>query len=417
MADYWGVTGDPVGALNAALAEDSGFALGATAIAGFFLVGGFRGDDALVTGALGAAEAAAPRANARERLHLAAVSAWAAGDLPEATRLWETILVDWPTDALALRFGQDAYFFLGQPQALRDSAARVLPAWERDNPLRSFVLGAYAFGLEETGELGRAEAAAREALAAEPRDGWATHALAHVLESASRQDEGVALLKATRANWAPAHFMAGHNGWHLAVYLLEQGRIDEVLAGYDAFTAPRLAGDLTLDRVDAASLLWRLELLGADVGDRWGPVARAWMGHADDHALAFNDLHCALAAARSPDPNDAARFRRSVEAYARQGRGHNARVTAAVGLPLIEGMTAYASGDDARAVDRILPVRYEAIRIGGSNAQRDIVNQTLIAAARRSGQRGLTRALLAERLAERPTDLTRAAYGRAVAAA
>ena len=80
-------------------------------------------------------------------------------------------------------------------------------------------------------------------------------------------------------------------------------------------------------------------------------------------------------------------------------------------------MLAFAAGEDARAVERILPVRYEAIRIGGSHAQRDIVNQTLIAAAQRSGQRSLARALLAERLAERPTDLTRAAYDRAVAAA
>ena len=65
---------------------------------------------------------------------------------------------------------------------------------------------------------------------------------------------------------------------------------------------PKLADDATLDRVDAASLLWRLELEGIDVGDRWAPVADKWMAHVDDHVLAFNDLHCAFAAARSPDP-------------------------------------------------------------------------------------------------------------------
>jgi tetratricopeptide (TPR) repeat protein len=397
------VTGDPVGPLKAAVAEDPAFALGPVATAGLFLVGGLRDDHPLVTEALRAAEAPMAGANPRERLHFAAVRAWAEGGLPEATRLWETILADWPTDALALRLGQDAYFFLGQPQALRDSVARVLPAWQADNPLRSFVLGAYAFGLEESGELGRAEDSAREALAGNSQDGWATHALAHVMESASRQDEGIAFLKQTRASWARAHFMAGHNGWHLAVYLIEQGRTDEVLASYDSFTAPRLAQDLTLDRVDAASLLWRLELVGVDVGDRWTPVARAWMAHADDHVLAFNDLHCALAAARSPDPEDAARFRRSVEAFAREGSGHNARVTAEVGLPLIEGILAFAAGEDARTVERILPVRYEAIRIGGSHAQRDIVNLTLIAAAKCSGQRSLAHALRAERDQSTPT--------------
>ena len=172
---------------------------------------------------------------------------------------------------------QDAYFFLGRSAAIRDCAERVLPAWGRDNPLAGFVLGLYAFGLEETGDLKRAEDFGREALARNPRDAWATHALAHVMETANRHEEGVAFLESTRSNWAHAHFMAHHNGWHLALFLIEQGRFDEVLADYDRFTAPKLADDATLDRIDAASLLWRLELAGVDVGDRWAPVAtRGW---------------------------------------------------------------------------------------------------------------------------------------------
>ena len=415
VADYFGLTGDPVGILKEALAEDPNFTLGAVGVAGLFMIGGFRGDHPEVVSALRAAKAAAGRATDRERLHLSAVHAWAEGRSWDAILVWERILADWPKDALALRFGQDAYFFLGQANALRDSVARVLPSWERDNPLSSFILGAYAFGLEESGDLRRGEDAARAALEANRRDAWATHALAHVFETACRQDEGIAFLKKTHADWSHARFMAGHNGWHLAVFLIEQGRFAEVLAGYDAFAAPKLADDLTLDRVDAASLLWRLELIGVDVGDRWAPVARAWMAHADDHVLAFNDLHCALAAARSPDPADAERFRRSLDAYEREGAGHNRRVTVEVGRRLIEGVLAFAEGDCERAVEEILPVRYETTRIGGSHAQRDTVNHTLIAAAERSGQWRLARALLAERLALRPTARAKAAYEEALA--
>ena len=263
--------------------------------------------------------------------------------------------------------------------------ARVLPAWERGNPLTSFVLGAYAFGLEESGELGRAEEVGREALAGNPADGWATHALAHVFETANRQEEGIAFLKSTRANWRPAHFMAGHNGWHLGAFLIELGRFDEVVADYDRFAAPKLADDLTLDRVDAASLLWRLELAGVDVGDRWRPVAEAWMRHVDDHVSAFNDLHLALAAARSPDASDVGRVRASLDAYQRLGAGDNHRVTLEVGRALVEGMLAFGAGDYSEAIDALSSARNEAIRIGGSHAQRDIVAQTLIAAAERSG--------------------------------
>ena len=268
-------------------------------------------------------------------------------------------------------------------------------------------------GLEEAGELGPAEEAAREALALNPKDAWATHALAHVLETACRMEEGIGFLKGTREAWGAAHFMAGHNGWHLALYLIEQGRATEVLADYDRFAAPKLAEDMTLDRCDAAALLWRLELAGVDVGERWGPVARGWAAHVDDHVLAFNDLHAALAAARSPDPDDAARLRRSLDAYQRDGRGHNRTVTAEVGRSIVEGMLHYGAGEDAEAIEAILPVRYEAHRIGGSHAQRDIVTLTLIAAAERSGRWRLARALLAERAAIRPTAKVKAQYERA----
>jgi hypothetical protein len=191
--------------------------------------------------------------------------------------------------------------------------------------------------------------------------------------------------------------MAHHNGWHLALFLIEQGRFDEVLAGYDRYTAPKLADDATLDRVDASSLLWRLELAGVDVGDRWVPVADQWMAHVDDHLLAFNDLHCAFAAARSPEPDHAARLRQSLDDYERTGSGENRQVTSEIGRRLVDGSLAFAAGDYKRAVEAILPVRNDAARIGGSNAQRDVIKLTLIAAAQRSGQRSLARALLAER--------------------
>jgi hypothetical protein len=217
------------------------------------------------------------------------------------------------------------------------------------------------------------------------------------METANRHEEGVAFLKSTRGDWAHAHFMAHHNGWHLALFLIEQGRFDEVLAEYDRFTAPKLADDATLDRVDAASLLWRLELAGVDVGDRWAPVASTWMAHVDDHLLAFNDLHCAFAAARSPEPAHAARLRQSLDEYERVGSGENRQVTSEIGRRLIDGVLAFAANDYKRAVEAILAVRHDAARIGGSHAQREIINLTLIAAAERSGQLSLARTLLAER--------------------
>ncbi len=276
------------------------------------------------------------------------------------------------------------------------------------------MLGARAFGLEETGDYAGAETAAREALRRNPADAWAAHALAHVFEMTSRPEEGAAFLQASRADWRDAHFMAGHNGWHLALYLIELGRIDEVLAGFDRHMLAALPNDATLDRVDAASLLWRLELEGVDVGARWGAVRKQWAAHLHDHVLAFNDLHLAFAVAG--DSKLAAMLGESLDAFAREGEGDNAAVMRQVGRPLIDAMLDFAQRDYAEAIERILPLRYEVWRIGGSHAQRDVVDLTLIAAAERAGERNLSRALLAERAALRPTERWRAQLERARAA-
>ena len=414
VSDYFALGGDPAGKLRNAIRADPGFGLGATALAALYLTGGFRPDHAQMKAALKTARLAARRATPREKLHLEAVESWAEGRLKDAAAVWEEILVEHPTDALALRVSQDVHFNLGASTAMRDSVARVLPEWPDDDPLTGFVWGMHAIGLEETGQYAAAEAAAREALRRNPADVWAAHALAHVFEMTSRLEEGVAFLTSTHPDWRGAHFMAGHNGWHLALYLIELGRIDEALAGFDRHMIAALKGDATLDRVDAASLLWRLELEGVDVGDRWAPVRKAWRPHLHDHTMAFNDMHLAFAAAG--DPGLALQLRDSLDAFADEAEGDNALVKAAVGRPLIDAILDFGEGRRAEAVEAILPLRYDVWRLGGSHAQRDVVDLTLITAAQRSGEARLARALLAERAALRPTARWRDRLAKAKAA-
>lgn len=411
--DYFGWKGDPIGLLQGALDRDPAFTLGAIAIASLYALNGFRGDNPAVTQALAAAEASIGGASSREKRHLEAAKAWAAGEIIGATDIWEDILVDHPTDALALRFAHDSYFYLGHSLSIRDSVARVLPFWDSQNPNYGYVLGAYAFGLEEAGELRRAEEFGRAAIARNAEDGWAVHAVAHVLETESRQSEGIDFLKNSRSSWGKAHALSIHNGWHLGLYLIEERRFDEVLADYDRFVAPKIAGDSLLDLVDASAILWRLELAGAGVGDRWAPLARQWLTHVDDHVLVFNDLHIALALSRAEDGEGVRRLRQSLDRYEREGKGDNRDITVDVGRRIVDAALAFAEGDYRRVIDRILPIRYKVIRIGGSHAQRDLVTQTLIAAAERAGEINLARALLAERLAVRPTERTKQAFARA----
>lgn len=412
IADYYAWKGDPVATLREATDRDPGFSLGHSAVASLLTLNGFRGDNPAVTGAIAAAEASIGGATSRERRHLAAAKAWAEGRIIDAAGLWEDILLDHPTDALALRFAHDTYFYLGHSLNIRDSVARVLPAWDRQSDTYGYVLGQYAFGLEEAGETKRAEQVGLEAISRNAEDGWAVHAVAHVLETESRQSEGIKFLKASQPAWSKAHALSIHNGWHLALYLIEEGQISDVLADYDRFIAPRLAEDSLLDLVDASALLWRIELAGGDVGNRWAPVAAQWLTHVDDHVLVFNDLHIALAISRAGDPAGVERLQQSLDAYARDGQGDNHEITVDVGRRIIDGVLAFAEGDYARTVERLLPIRYKIVRIGGSHAQRDLLTQTLIVAADRAGQRTLARALLTERLAVRPTARTETELAR-----
>ena len=90
------------------------------------MVGGFRADRPEVTQALAAARAAIGGATrARAQASRRGRKPGRRGGMFEAAERWEDILVDHPTDALALRLVQDAYFFLGQSHAIRDSVARV----------------------------------------------------------------------------------------------------------------------------------------------------------------------------------------------------------------------------------------------------------------------------------------------------
>jgi hypothetical protein len=412
VSDYYAWKGDPVSLLKNAAEADPAFSLGQSATASLLLLSGFTGDNTAVAEAISAAQQTVAGGTARERMHFYAARAMAAGELFNAAGIWEEILLEHPRDALALRFAHDTYFYLGESQSIRDSVARVLPHWSASDAHYGFVLGQYAFGLEETGELRRAEDTGLRAIEINAEDGWAVHAVAHVLETECRQEEGIDFLKNSRPSWSKAHALAVHNGWHLALYLIEQSRLDEVLAGYDTYVQPKVADDALLDLVDAASLLWRVELAGGSVGNRWDDLTRQWMLHLDEHVLAFNDMHLAFCASRSGSSENVARLRSSLDRFAKTGSGDNRRITVEIGRRIIDGVLAFAEHDYTRAVERLLPVRYHAIRIGGSHAQRDVLTQTLIAAAERSGQMSLARALLTERYALRPIDATKTQLDR-----
>lgn len=401
----------PLADLDAAMAADPGWAMPHVMKAGFLLSltepGLLREADAH----LSHARALAKDAPARERGHLEAVQLVLEGRWHAACRRWDELLLQYPRDALALQWAQLIDFYRGDASGLRLRPARALPEWDESDPLYAYVLALHAFGLEESNLYPQAEATGRRALAVNPRVPWAVHAVAHVMEMQGRFEEGSAWLRLHQDAWAEGNGFAAHLWWHKALFRLEALDTAGVLRLVDTHLSGA-ALQVTLQRIDAAAMLWRLHLLGEDVSARCAEVLAGW-DLADEHAghYAFNDVHAVLAMLGAGEVARAeswlARCAERALQPADAGRS-NHLMAREVGLPLMRGLVALAHGDADAAVDQIYPVRAQAVRFGGSHAQRDLVDQTLLAAAARGGRRAVGRALLNERAMAKPvTPLTR----------
>ena len=404
--------GTPIDDLDAAIAADPGWALPHAMKAGFLLL---LTEPALQTDALGAladARCLGARATDRERDHIGALGQLAAGDWVDAGEAWSALLARHPRDALALQWGHLLDFHRGDAQALCARIAAALPAWHESDPLLPYVLGLHAFGLEESGCYAEAEDVGRRALGGAARVPWAIHAVAHVMEMQGRHDEGRRWMAQWRPDWGGAEVeqrngFAGHLGWHEALFALESLDHRAALAAFDDYLRAE-ATEITLQRLDAASLLWRLHLLGIDVGERWQRLLAGWPleGGSAGHST-FNDVHATLALVGAGETARAAEWVALAVAQAERRPGWNREVSRAVGAPLMRGLLAFGAGRFDSAFEAMAPLRAGLAGIGGSHAQRDVVDQTLLVAAVRGARWAAGRALLAERSRTKPsTPLT-----------
>ncbi|XP_076307324.1 tetratricopeptide repeat protein 38-like isoform X1 [Tachypleus tridentatus] len=342
----------------------------------------------------------------REQSHVEAIKLWADGYLKEATDVLDDILVKHPTDMFAIRMAHDGYFYQGHLPQMRDSIARALPQWKTTTPLYSYLFGLYAFGLEETNFYSTAEKFARKGLDLNPNDAWATHALAHVFEMESRTSEGKAFMSSTVNNWELGNMLASHNFWHWGLYHIEEGELEAAIDIFDAQVGKRMHFGRSLG-IDATSLLYRLELEGAQVKDRWREVFEICHTHMEDHILAFNDAHIFMSCLGAKEKNATRLMMNSLNEYLSESKGTNSEVTAKVGSKIIQALLAYDEERYEDVVALLYPVRYEIVQIGGSNAQRDVFNLLLIHAALKSSKRYhhcLAQSLLYERKAFRGTS-------------
>lgn len=344
--------------------------------------------------------------NKWEQLHVNALKSISTSDAEAAIRQWEEILVEFPSDILSLhlagltclmsgRLGECATtlcFFLlinlsYRTERIGDISGRILPSF-RDEYTLSTVHAWHSFGLSETNLYTQAERHARIGLSLEPKNGWATHSLAHVFEMTSRYDDGISYMRQCESAWNFSNQIAGHNYWHWALYYLTKGDFDAAVdvleqklfhrAGFDSLSLSYL-----LSMEDAA-------VYNSDVSkhyDRIGDIIELHM----NHHRSFMDAHVMMGLCVSKKYDEAEQFmRESIATEDLHGKSVNEN--------LLRSILSYSREKYEKCVELLWPIRYNIKRIGGSDAQRDVFNLMLINACLRSNK--LEQKLLAGQLIE-----------------
>jgi hypothetical protein len=332
--------------------------------------------------ALGRAAAGARAATERERSVIAFFDAFFGPDRFETERRGLDHLGSYPRDRIVV-WHMHFLYNLALPAADRRERHRSLAeehaaAWGDD----WFLLGERAFIATEAGEHVEARELAERALIARPENAPAAHAMAHAMLETGANREGHVWLGAWLQEWGPASTSACHLTWHDALLQLADGegaaaarRLDEILNYSDQPVAAL---------IDGSSLMWRLELEG------W-PEPLPWTALEDGPALpgfVFGALHRALVLAGLRRPEE---IRADAE--------HLGGVTAEACRALADCV----EGDARAAADRLLAHEPDLVMIGGSRAQLEVLDDTLIASLARSGRVGDATRRLEARLARRPS--------------
>lgn len=408
--------------VSAVLAADPGFALGHM-LGGVLAMGSFNaGNIPKARERAVEAQRLAQKATPREQAHAQALAVWTEGKPHSAASLWEAILAEHPRDLLAFRLIHFLRFWQGRPDLMLRAVLGAERAWDPSLPGWGTVLACRCFALEECGHYTEAELAGRAAIAVDPGDLWAAHGVAHVMEMQGRRAEGVAWIDSLSSYWDGANNLRHHLWWHAALFHLERGDTARVFALYDSafrdLTASltRAVPDLYIDIQNAASILFRLRLIGVDAGARWEELADHAEARIGDCESAFTLPHWAMSLTGAGRFAAAERLIDAMRAYA-AGNGENAAIVRTAALPVSEAVLAHARGDYARAVRAMQPALGEMHRMGGSHAQQSVLEQLFLDSAMRANQTA-DAVMLLERVAARwpVPPWRRTGYGEAARA-
>jgi hypothetical protein len=389
-------------ALEEAIAADPGFALAHAARARLHAI---RAEPAKARERIAtAAELVGTRGTERERSHVEILSLAIHGQPGKALERALAHLETWPRDVLifSLPLGAFGLFaFSGMPdhdQARVDLCERHARHFDADD---WWFLNYQGWSYAENGAVPLGRDLVQRGFDLRRANANAAHALAHAMFEGGAGEDAEKLI----TDWLPSYDrtgpLHGHIAWHGALVALERGDAERALAIYAAHVQPSVSAGMPINVVsDTASLLWRLHAYGHTVPEGLWKAAAAYAKPVfAQPGFPFADVHMALLAAATGDREAVERRAAALTALVEAG-------TLAAGpvVPAIcRAALAFAEEDYAACVRILEPVAAEAVRIGGSGAQREIVEDMLLVALMRSGETAKARALLDRRLHRRPS--------------
>jgi tetratricopeptide (TPR) repeat protein len=388
-------------AFDRAIAADPDFALAHVArarIHSSYQQGGAARNEAAT-----AREQVARRGSMRERTHVETLALAVEGNIPAALSSALRHLESWPRDAVVLSlplgaFGLFAFSGMADhDQARQDLCARYAPHYGDD----WWFLANYGWSLTENGQVAKGRAMTERAFDMRRANAYAAHALLHAMFEDGTIADADALVTQWIGSYDRSGILHGHIYWHQALGALEVGDAQKALSIYENVLRPSVSVAPPLNAMsDCASLLWRLQAYGHAVpADLWADADAYAKAHFPRSSLPFVEMHMALLAAATHDQAALEERLRVIEQRLRDGKFPAGPV-----VPQIcHALGAFAGEDYPACVTHLEPVLHEVVRIGGSHAQREIIEDTLIVALIRAGELPRARAHLDRRLHRRPS--------------
>ncbi len=386
-------------AFDQAITEDPGFALAHIARARLHQLN-MEGKEARAVAAR--ARQLVAGATPREMSHVEVMAAVIESKPKIATDAAEAHLDECPRDALVLALLLGAfglYAFSGRTD--HDAAKLAICARNATHYGEDWWFLSYlGWSHTEAGNLRKGRALSERALTLRSANANAAHGLSHAMFEQGDMEAGRAFI----AQWLPVHdrksFLHGHLAWHGALSALDAGDLDGALAVYEQQIKPagRPYPPLNIF-TDGASLLWRLSLAGkTGLEPHWRDMVAYGEKYFPQAGAHFADVHHALAAAMTGSDTLETRMAQLEE---RAASGKLAPGPAAIDL--CRGIKAFANGDNDHAIRLLEPAMSELARIGGSHAQRELWEDTLIVACLRAGHGNKAARLISTRLERRPS--------------